>query len=310
MAGWVEREEKGEDRNGGALPDGTSVVGEKLIFGRPLRLNDSGLYECVVKNKLGFGKTEYMMTISENSQLTDDSPISKQFLTIIGASAGALVIFLVTVVFLVNCYHRKKNRKLVRQLSGKMEEINNLSRETSLRRLNSFSTDPRVQPDDYALLRVDSCLKNSQLSLEYFQELLNPTNTYPQGGTESGDQEVDHPISGAEVAEGCPGCHASATLRGHRVPLDWQTGVVVPIFKSGDQRVCSNYRGITLLRVEGVEFGRRKISLLLFSEDVVLLAPSRTIKDLQHMLGSFPTECEAAGMWISTSKSESMLRKR
>lgn len=51
-------------RNGGALPDGTSVVGEKLIFGRPLRLNDSGLYECVVKNKLGFGKTEYMMTIS------------------------------------------------------------------------------------------------------------------------------------------------------------------------------------------------------------------------------------------------------
>ncbi|TWW77627.1 hypothetical protein D4764_12G0010170 [Takifugu flavidus] len=36
---------------------------------------------------------------------------------------------------------------------------------------------------------------------EYFQELLNPTNTYPQGGTESDDQEVDHPISRAEVAE-------------------------------------------------------------------------------------------------------------
>lgn len=51
-------------RNGGALPDRTSVVREKLIFGRPLRLNDSGLYECVVKNNLGFGKTEYMMTIS------------------------------------------------------------------------------------------------------------------------------------------------------------------------------------------------------------------------------------------------------
>ncbi|TWW71466.1 hypothetical protein D4764_17G0009490 [Takifugu flavidus] len=27
------------------------------------------------------------------------------------------------------------------------------------------------------------------------------TNTYPQGGTELGDQEVDHPISGVEVAE-------------------------------------------------------------------------------------------------------------
>lgn len=50
-------------RNGGALPDGTSVLGEKLIFGRPLRLNDSGLYECVVNNNLGVGKTEYTMTI-------------------------------------------------------------------------------------------------------------------------------------------------------------------------------------------------------------------------------------------------------
>ncbi|KAI3362481.1 hypothetical protein L3Q82_012769 [Scortum barcoo] len=31
------------------------------------------------------------------------------------------------------------------------------------------------------------------------------------------------------------------------VPLEWQTGVVVPLFKKGDRRVCSNYRGITLL---------------------------------------------------------------
>jgi len=29
------------------------------------------------------------------------------------------------------------------------------------------------------------------------------------------------------------------------VPIDWQTAVVVPIFKKGDRRVCSNYRGIT-----------------------------------------------------------------
>ncbi|KAI3363187.1 hypothetical protein L3Q82_011556 [Scortum barcoo] len=27
------------------------------------------------------------------------------------------------------------------------------------------------------------------------------------------------------------------------VPLEWQTVVVVPLFKKGDQRVCSNYRG-------------------------------------------------------------------
>jgi len=30
------------------------------------------------------------------------------------------------------------------------------------------------------------------------------------------------------------------------VPVDWQTGVVVPIFKKWDRRVSSNYRGITL----------------------------------------------------------------
>lgn len=51
-------------RKGGALPDGVSGVRDKLIFGRPLRLNDSGLYECVVNNELGVGKTKYLMTIS------------------------------------------------------------------------------------------------------------------------------------------------------------------------------------------------------------------------------------------------------
>lgn len=32
------------------------------------------------------------------------------------------------------------------------------------------------------------------------------------------------------------------------VPLEWETGVVGPLFKKGDRRVCSSYRGITLLR--------------------------------------------------------------
>ncbi|TWW74388.1 hypothetical protein D4764_14G0003910 [Takifugu flavidus] len=60
--------------------------------------------------------------------------------------------------------------------------------------------------------------------------------------------------------------------------------------------------------VEGVEFGGRKISSLLFADDVVLLAPLN--RDLQQMLGRFATECEAAGMRISTSKSESMVLTR
>ena len=40
------------------------------------------------------------------------------------------------------------------------------------------------------------------------------------------------------------------------VPLEWQTGVVVPLFKKGDQRLCSNYRGITLLSLPGKVYSR------------------------------------------------------
>ena len=40
------------------------------------------------------------------------------------------------------------------------------------------------------------------------------------------------------------------------VPLDWQTGVVVPIFKKGDRRVCANYRGITLLSLPGKVYAK------------------------------------------------------
>ncbi|KAI3373890.1 hypothetical protein L3Q82_022459 [Scortum barcoo] len=172
------------------------------------------------------------------------------------------------------------------------------------------------------------------------------------------------------------------------VPLVWQTGVVVPLFKKGDRRVCSNYRGshfsaspgkvyarvlerrirpivdpriqeeqcgfrpgrgtldqlYTLHRVleglwefaqpvhmcfvdlekafdrvprgflrrsqgpEGVRFGNHRISSLLFADDVVLMASSG--QDLQHVLERFAAECEAAGMRISTSKSEAMVLDR
>ncbi|KAK3533035.1 hypothetical protein QTP70_006219 [Hemibagrus guttatus] len=60
--------------------------------------------------------------------------------------------------------------------------------------------------------------------------------------------------------------------------------------------------------LEGVRFGDHRISLLLFADDVVLLAPSSL--DLQHPLGRFAAECEAAGMRVSTSKSEVMVLDR
>lgn len=51
-------------RRGGPLPDGVSVVREKLAFGRALRLNDSGVYECEARNGMGVGKAEYTLNIA------------------------------------------------------------------------------------------------------------------------------------------------------------------------------------------------------------------------------------------------------
>ncbi|KAK3513052.1 hypothetical protein QTP70_000210 [Hemibagrus guttatus] len=60
--------------------------------------------------------------------------------------------------------------------------------------------------------------------------------------------------------------------------------------------------------LEGVRFGDHRISSLIFADDVVLLASSSL--DLQHALGCFAAECEAAGMRVSTSKSEAMVLDR
>ncbi|KAK3544173.1 hypothetical protein QTP86_006037 [Hemibagrus guttatus] len=287
---------------------------------------------------------------------------------------------------------------------------------------------------------------------EYFEDLLNPTDTPSAEEPEAKDSEVDSFITQAEVTEvvqqllggKAPGVDEirheylkSLDVVGLSwlthlcnivwwsgiVPLDWATGVVVPLFKKGDRRVCSNYRGITLLSLpgkvysrvlerrvrpvfegswefaqpvhmffvdlekafnrvpcgilwevlweygvrgpllravrslynrsrslvrivscksdlfpvhvglrqgcplspvlfivfmdrisrcsqglEGVRFGDHRISSLIFADDVVLLASSSL--DLQHALGHFAAECEAAGMRVSPSKSEAMVLDR
>lgn len=49
------------------------------------------------------------------------------------------------------------------------------------------------------------------------------------------------------------------------VPLDWQTEVVVPLFKKGDWRACFNFKCIILLSLTGKVYARvqvRRVHLL------------------------------------------------
>uniref|UniRef100_A0A3Q3T275 Reverse transcriptase domain-containing protein n=1 Tax=Mastacembelus armatus TaxID=205130 RepID=A0A3Q3T275_9TELE len=120
---------------------------------------------------------------------------------------------------------------------------------------------------------------------EYFEDLLNPVNTSSIREAGAGDSEADPSITQAEVTEvvrqllggKAPGVDeirpeylksldvvglswltrlCNIAWRSGTVPLDWQTGVVVPLFKKGDRRVCSNYRGITLLSLPGKVYAR------------------------------------------------------
>ncbi|CAL8326291.1 unnamed protein product [Arctogadus glacialis] len=145
-------------RKGGALPDGVTVIGGRLVFGRPIRMNDSGTYECVTKNTVGAATTEITLDIAGQSKQSEEEGKHNLMLTMVGAAAGGLVLVMVLVILLVNHHHRRKNRKLALELSERTEEMNTLSRTASGRRLNS--------PDDYALLRVDSRIKSSQTSLD------------------------------------------------------------------------------------------------------------------------------------------------
>ena len=116
---------------------------------------------------------------------------------------------------------------------------------------------------------------------EYLEDLLNPTDTPSIVEAEAGDSEDDSFMTKAEVTQvvrkrlsgKAPGvdeihpeyfrsldvvwlswltCLCSISWHSGTVPLDWQTRVLVPLFKKGDRRMCSNYRGITLLPRESL----------------------------------------------------------
>ncbi|KAK3533908.1 hypothetical protein QTP70_034895, partial [Hemibagrus guttatus] len=167
---------------------------------------------------------------------------------------------------------------------------------------------------------------------EYFEDLLNPTDTPSVEEPEAGDSERGGQNSFDHVPRGILwevlweyGVHGPL-LRAVRSLYNWSRSLVriascksdlFPVHVGLRQgcplspvlfivfmdRISRRSQGL-----EGIRFGDHRISSLIFADDVVLLASSGL--DLQHALGCFAAECEVAGMRVSTSKSEAMVLDR
>ncbi|XP_059357023.1 nectin-4-like [Carassius carassius] len=156
-------------RKDSRLPVGVLVKEDRLVFVRPLNVTDEGVYICQTANSVGIAKAEFKVEIGQHS--SEFTPVlgspSETLLIIIGASvAGVLLIVLVIAIIFVNCRLRRKNRKLKRTLSTRMEEMVSLSRQVSMRRLNSVNGDLRTAPEESSLIQMDSVTKGSVFSVE------------------------------------------------------------------------------------------------------------------------------------------------
>ncbi|KAI3373123.1 hypothetical protein L3Q82_006364 [Scortum barcoo] len=107
----------------------------------------------------------------------------------------------------------------------------------------------------------------------------------------------------------------STAWRSGTVPLECaKPGMVVPLFKKRDRRVCSNYRGtnVVLNHVCGgssTSMGSGALAAKGCSVSVRLEQElgSHCTRTFSMYWRRFAAECEAAGMRISTSKSEAMV---
>ncbi|XP_061086152.1 nectin-4-like [Conger conger] len=146
-----------------SLPQGVEVRNDTLVFGRPLALTDAGLYQCVAENSVSASKAELQIHIKESSLL--ETPFSTLLMVIVGVVAGVLVVTMVISVLLINRYHKSRNRTLEMELCEKKEEISTLNRQASIRRVNSVSTDHRMQMEETTPLRVEATLRTSLSSI-------------------------------------------------------------------------------------------------------------------------------------------------
>ena len=120
---------------------------------------------------------------------------------------------------------------------------------------------------------------------EYFEDLLNPVKASTRDTHEVTHLGEDEVFTAAEVATAIKGIKSGKAagedeirpemlkaLTGEgilwltrvcqvawkfgKTPRDWQTGVIIPIFKKGDRKQCTNYRGISLLSLPGKVYAK------------------------------------------------------
>ena len=120
---------------------------------------------------------------------------------------------------------------------------------------------------------------------EYFEDLLNPVKASTRDTHEVTHLGEDVIFTAAEVAIAIKGIKSGKAagedeirpemlkaLTGEgilwltrvcqvawklgKTPRDWQTGVIIPIFKKGDRKQCTNYRGISLLSLPGKVYAK------------------------------------------------------
>ena len=120
---------------------------------------------------------------------------------------------------------------------------------------------------------------------EYFEDLLNPVKASTRDTHEVTHLGEDEVFTAAEVATAIKGIKSGKAagedeirpemlkaLTGEgilwltrvcqvawklgKTPRDWQTGVIILIFKKGDRKQCTNYRGISLLSLPGKVYAK------------------------------------------------------
>ena len=89
------------------------------------------------------------------------------------------------------------------------------------------------------------------------------------------------------------------------LPDDWKKGIILPFWKrKGDQLVCSNHRGITLLSIPGKLFTR-----ILLARALPAIRSQRRVQQAGFMPGRSTTD-HIAAMRLMIEKAREFRQKR